>query len=75
VLFQLGFYPRSYHRAFAHGQDLGFWFYKMYPKWGTFSTQGHVIIVDGRNVWQQYLAAEHGFTCHAIGRPSISFTD
>jgi hypothetical protein len=39
------------------------------------ATMKHRVLVDGRNVWQQYLAAEHGFTCHAIGRPSISFTD
>jgi UDPglucose 6-dehydrogenase len=29
------------------------------------------ILVDGRNIWPQEAALEHGFTCHAIGRPSI----
>ena len=29
------------------------------------------ILVDGRNIWPQDTALEHGFTCHAIGRPSV----
>ncbi len=29
------------------------------------------ILVDGRNIWPQEAALDHGFTCHAIGRPSI----
>jgi len=29
------------------------------------------ILVDGRNIWPQETALEHGFACHAIGRPSI----
>ena len=29
------------------------------------------VIVDGRNIWPQDTALEHGFTCHAIGRPSV----
>jgi UDPglucose 6-dehydrogenase len=29
------------------------------------------ILVDGRNIWPQETALNHGFTCHAIGRPSI----
>ncbi len=29
------------------------------------------VLVDGRNIWPQDTALEHGFTCHAIGRPSI----
>jgi len=29
------------------------------------------ILVDGRNIWPQETALKHGFTCHAIGRPSI----
>ena len=32
----------------------------------------HKVLVDGRNVWQRDLSVKHGFTCHAIGRPSIS---
>ena len=28
-------------------------------------------IVDGRNIWPQDTALSHGFTCHAIGRPSV----
>ena len=29
------------------------------------------VLVDGRNIWPQDKALEHGFTCHAIGRPSL----
>jgi len=29
------------------------------------------VLVDGRNIWPQEPALEHGFTCHAIGRPSV----
>lgn len=29
------------------------------------------VLVDGRNIWPQEAALEQGFTCHAIGRPSI----
>ena len=29
------------------------------------------VLVDGRNIWPQETALKHGFTCHAIGRPSI----
>jgi UDPglucose 6-dehydrogenase len=29
------------------------------------------VIVDGRNIWPQDTALDHGFTCHAIGRPSV----
>jgi len=29
------------------------------------------VLVDGRNIWPQGTALRHGFTCHAIGRPSI----
>jgi len=29
------------------------------------------ILVDGRNVWPRETAVKKGFTCHAIGRPSI----
>jgi len=29
------------------------------------------ILVDGRNIWPQDTALKHGFTCHAIGRPSV----
>jgi UDPglucose 6-dehydrogenase len=29
------------------------------------------ILVDGRNIWPQETALKHGFTCHAIGRPSM----
>lgn len=30
------------------------------------------VLVDGRNIWPQQAALEHGFTCHAIGRPTAS---
>jgi UDPglucose 6-dehydrogenase len=29
------------------------------------------ILVDGRNIWPQETALKHGFTCHAIGRPTL----
>jgi UDPglucose 6-dehydrogenase len=29
------------------------------------------VLVDGRNIWPQETALNHGFTCHAIGRPSV----
>jgi len=29
------------------------------------------VLVDGRNIWPQEAALKHGFTCHAIGRPSV----
>ncbi len=29
------------------------------------------ILVDGRNIWPQSAALRHGFTYHAIGRPSV----
>ena len=29
------------------------------------------VLVDGRNIWPQDKALEHGFICHAIGRPSV----
>ena len=29
------------------------------------------VLVDGRNIWPQDTALSHGFTCHAIGRPSV----
>jgi UDPglucose 6-dehydrogenase len=29
------------------------------------------VLVDGRNIWSQEAAFEHGFTYHAIGRPSV----
>jgi UDPglucose 6-dehydrogenase len=29
------------------------------------------VLVDGRNIWPQETALKHGFTCHAIGRPSM----
>ncbi len=29
------------------------------------------VLVDGRNIWPQDTALGHGFTCHAIGRPSV----
>ncbi len=29
------------------------------------------VLVDGRNIWPQDKALEHGFTCHSIGRPSV----
>ena len=29
------------------------------------------VLVDGRNIWPQDTALKHGFTCHAIGRPSV----
>ena len=29
------------------------------------------ILVDGRNIWPQDAALNHGFVCHAIGRPSV----
>jgi UDPglucose 6-dehydrogenase len=28
-------------------------------------------LVDGRNIWPQDAALKEGFTCHAIGRPSV----
>jgi len=30
------------------------------------------VLVDGRNIWPQSAALRHGFTYHAIGRPSAS---
>lgn len=33
------------------------------------------VLVDGRNIWPQDSAMKHGFTCHAIGRPTVSATD
>ena len=32
---------------------------------------GQKVLVDGRNLWPQEAALKHGFTCHAIGRPSV----
>ena len=29
------------------------------------------VLVDGRNIWPQDAALKLGFTCHAIGRPSV----
>ena len=29
------------------------------------------VLVDGRNIWPQEVAIEHGFTCHAIGRQTV----
>jgi len=29
------------------------------------------VLVDGRNIWPQDKALKHGFTCHAIGRPTV----
>ena len=29
------------------------------------------VLVDGRNIWPQETALKHGFSCHAIGRPSV----
>ena len=29
------------------------------------------VLVDGRNIWPQETALKLGFTCHAIGRPSV----
>ena len=29
------------------------------------------VLVDGRNIWTKEGALQHGFTCHAIGRPSV----
>lgn len=29
------------------------------------------VLVDGRNIWPQETALKQGFTCHAIGRPSV----
>ena len=29
------------------------------------------VLVDGRNIWPQEAALKYGFTCHAIGRPSV----
>jgi UDPglucose 6-dehydrogenase len=29
------------------------------------------VLVDGRNIWPQDTALKHGFTCHAIGRPTV----
>jgi len=29
------------------------------------------VLVDGRNIWPQSAAQRHGFTYHAIGRPSV----
>ena len=29
------------------------------------------VLVDGRNIWPQESAVQYGFTCHAIGRPSV----
>lgn len=34
------------------------------------ATMRQKVLLDGRNVWQQDIAIKHGFTCHAIGRPS-----
>ena len=30
------------------------------------------VLVDGRNIWPQSAALRHGFSYHAIGRPSVS---
>jgi len=30
------------------------------------------VLVDGRNIWPQTAAQRHGFTYHAIGRPSVT---
>jgi len=35
------------------------------------ATMRQKVLVDGRNIWPQETALEHGFTCHAIGRPSV----
>lgn len=35
------------------------------------ATMRQKAIVDGRNIWPQDVALSHGFTCHAIGRPSV----
>ena len=29
------------------------------------------VLVDGRNIWPQEAALKQGFSCHAIGRPSV----
>lgn len=29
------------------------------------------VLLDGRNIWPQDKALKHGFTCHAIGRPTV----
>ncbi len=29
------------------------------------------VLVDGRNIWPQETALKQGFSCHAIGRPSV----
>ena len=29
------------------------------------------VLVDGRNIWPQETALDLGFTCHAIGRPTV----
>ncbi len=29
------------------------------------------VLIDGRNIWPQEAALKHGFSCHAIGRPSV----
>ena len=38
------------------------------------ATMQQKILVDGRNIWPQEEALEHGFTCHAIGRQSVGWT-
>ena len=38
------------------------------------TTMQQKILVDGRNIWPQEEALEHGFTCHAIGRQSVGWT-
>ena len=38
------------------------------------TTMRQRILVDGRNIWPQEEALEHGFTCHAIGRQSAGWT-
>jgi UDPglucose 6-dehydrogenase len=35
------------------------------------TTMRQKVLVDGRNIWPQENALEQGFTCHAIGRPSV----
>jgi len=34
------------------------------------ATMRQKVLVDGRNIWPQKAALKHGFTCHAIGRPT-----
>lgn len=36
------------------------------------ATMRQKVLVDGRNIWPQKAALKQGFTCHAIGRPTVS---